>query len=167
MESWPEDEPSNDLAGLTKAQITEAEDAVRREMARGASEGRRRGRRRRRRRPPATKRRPQAPRRSPRARRPPRPAPRPSTRARRARSRTSSRAEAPALDARLLRGEALRGVGLAGRGLRRKRLARAPRKVWCTCSARTVDASHYMTDGVDYLIVGANASGTKIQKGGL
>ena len=47
-----------------------------------------------------------------------------------------------------------------GEGVSQGRL----RKVLVHLLGATVDPSHYMTDDVDYLIVGANASGPKIQK---
>ena len=169
MESWPEDEPSNDLAGLTKAQIGKAEDDVRREMAKElekadaavAAAAKAPARKR------AAVKKKAACRATPAA----------------ARTPTAASCAAP-LDPRATRAVAdivpelkhrtlTRGffagkhfavsgtLGDAfGEGVSQGRL----RKVLVHLLGATVDPSHYMTDDVDYLIVGANASGPKIQK---
>ncbi len=172
MESWPEDEPSNDLAGLTKAQVTKAEDDVRRDMAEdlakadadvaAAAEK------------AARKARKSTPRRAtPTA----------------ARTPTVARTPTAASCAAPLNPRATRAVADIVPELKRRTLTRGFfagkhfavsgtlgdaigvgvsqgrfRKVLEYRLGATVDASQYMTNGVDCLIIGANASPAKIQK---
>ena len=169
MESWPEDEPSNDLAGLTKAQVTKAEDDVRREMAEdlakadadvaAAAKA------------PARKR--AAVKKKAAGRATPTAAPSPTAASCAAPLDPRATRAVADIVAELTRRPLTRGffagkhfavsgtLGDAfGGGISQGRL----RKVLVHLLGATVDPSHYMTDDVDYLIVGANASGPKIQK---
>ena len=169
MESWPEDEPSNDLAGLTKAQVTKAEDDVRREMAEdlakadadvaAAAKA------------PARKR--AAVKKKAAGRATPTAAPSPTAAScaapLEARATRAVADIVPELKRRTLTRAFFAGKRFAvsgslgeafGEGVSQGRL----RKVLVHLLGATVDATQYMTDDVDCLIVGANASGPKIQK---
>ena len=169
MESWPEDEPSNDLAGLTKAQVTKAEDDVRREMAEdlakadadvaAAAKA------------PARKR--AAVKKKAAGRATPTAAPSPTAASCAAPLEARATRAVADIVAELTRRPLTRGffagkrfavsgsLGEAfGEGVSQGRL----RKVLVHLLGATVDATQYMTDDVDCLIVGANASGPKIQK---